>query len=100
VVNPELGGQLALVQTVSGTARTVVSKGNGKGEPVSRTLVNPDWSVSYRPARVPGPPVDTVVIALMVGVPVLFAAIAVWLLLGSAQRSLRQDIAALVQWAQ
>ncbi|MGF2734253.1 phosphomannomutase/phosphoglucomutase [Marinobacter sp. DUT-1] len=100
VVNPELGGQLALVQTVSDTARTVVSKGNGNGDPVSRTLVNPDWSVSYRPARVPVPPVDMVVIALMVGVPVLFAAIAVWLLLGSAQRSLRQDVAALVQWAQ
>ncbi|MBD3642074.1 MAG: phosphomannomutase/phosphoglucomutase [Marinobacter sp.] len=100
VVNPELGGQLALVQTVSGTARTVVSKGSGNGESVSRTLVNPDWSVSYRPARLPGPPVDIVVIALMVGVPVLIAAIAVWLLLGSAQRSLRQDVAALVQWAQ
>ncbi|MFO7528671.1 MAG: phosphomannomutase/phosphoglucomutase [Marinobacter sp.] len=100
VINPELGGQLALVQTVSGAARTVVSKGNGNGEPVSRTLVNPDWSVSYRPARVPGPPVDMIVIALMVGVPVLFAAVAVWLLLGSAQRSLRQDVAALVQWAQ
>lgn len=100
VVNPDLGGQLALVQTVSGTARTVVSKGAGNGEPVSRTLVNPDWSVAYRPARVPAPPVDTMVIALMVGVPVLIAAVAVWLLLGSAQRSLRQDVASLVQWAQ
>jgi len=100
VVNPQLGGQLALVQTVSGTARTVVSQGSGNGEAVSRPLINPDWSVSYRPARVPAPLVDMVVIALMVVVPVLIAAIAVWLLLGSAQRSLRQDVAALVQWAQ
>jgi len=100
VVNPELGGQLALVQTVSGSARTVVSKGAGNGDPVSRTLINPDWSVSYRPARVPEPPVKIMIIALMVGVPVLIAALAVWLLLGSAQRSLRQDVASLVQWAQ
>lgn len=99
VVNPELGGKLDLVQTVSGTARTVVTKGAGNGEPISRTLINPDWSVAYRPAQVPAPPVDIVVIALMVGVPVLIAAVAIWLLLGSAQRSLRQDVASLVQWA-
>ena len=99
VVNSGLGGQLALVQTVSGTARTVISNGNGSGASESRTLVNPDWTVVYTPARVPAPPVDILVLALLVGIPVLAAAVIVWLLLAGAQKGVRQDVSALIQWA-
>lgn len=99
VVNQPLGGQLALVQTVSGTSRTVISSGNGSGPAASRPLTNPDWTVTYTPARSPQPPVDIVLLALLVGVPGLLAAIVVWVLLGGAQKGLRQDMSVLIQWA-
>lgn len=99
VVNDSLGGQLALIQTVSGSARTVVSSGSGSGAAESRTLTNPDWTVAYTPARAAAAPVDTLVLALLVGVPVLVAAIVVWVLLGAGQKGLRQDVSVLIQWA-
>ncbi|HAS75050.1 MAG TPA: phosphomannomutase/phosphoglucomutase, partial [Marinobacter adhaerens] len=99
VVNSSLGGQLALVQTVSGSSRTVVSNGSGSGNAESRRLSNPDWTVAYTPAKSSAAPVDTVMIALLVGVPALIAAIIVWVLLGGAQKGLRQDVTALIQWA-
>ena len=99
VVNSSLGGQLALVQTVSGSSRTVVSNGNGSGSAESRKLGNPDWTVTYTPARSSAAPVDTFMIAILVGVPALIAAIIVWVLLGGAQKGLRQDVTALIQWA-
>lgn len=100
VVNPELGGQLALLQTVSGASRTLASQGSGSGQPVSRTLVNPDWSVEYRPAREPAPPVSIMWLILLVGGPALVAALLVWILTGRVQHGLRKDISELVQWAQ
>ncbi|WP_312846272.1 phosphomannomutase/phosphoglucomutase [Marinobacter arenosus] len=99
VVNSELGGQLALTQSVGGSARTVVGQGGASDAAETRTLNNPDWSVVYNPARGATAPVDLVMVALLVGVPVLVAAILVWVLLGTAQRGLRQDVAALIQWA-
>ncbi|WP_324124674.1 phosphomannomutase/phosphoglucomutase [Marinobacter sp. F4218] len=99
VVNSDLGGQLALTQSVGGAARTVVSQGSASGPAETRSLNNPDWSVAYTPARGATAPVDLVMVAALVGGPVLVAAILVWLLLGGAQRGLRQDIAALIQWA-
>nr|WP_297398258.1 phosphomannomutase/phosphoglucomutase [uncultured Marinobacter sp.] len=99
VVDTRLGGQLSLVQTVSGTARTVVSKGAGSGQVETRTLANPDWTVVYAPGTVPAAPVNTTMIGILVGVPALLAALVVWLLLGNAQRGLRQDVTLLIQWA-
>lgn len=99
VVNADLGGKLELTQTVSGTARTVLSQGSASGTAQTRTLANPDWSVAYTPAAAPAPAVNLVMVAILVGVPVLVAAILVWLLLTSAQRGLRQDVTALIQWA-
>lgn len=99
VVNARLGGQLALVQTVSGSSRTVVSNGSASGDAETRPLTNPDWTVAYTPARKPAAPVDSIMIAILVGVPVLIAAIIVWALLGGAQKGLRQDVTALIQWA-
>jgi phosphomannomutase/phosphoglucomutase len=99
VVNTTLGGQLALVQTVSGSSRTVASSGSGSGNAESRTLLNPDWTVTYTPARAAAAPVEIVMIAILVGVPALIAAIIVWALLGGAQKGLRQDVTALIQWA-
>ncbi len=99
VVNTGLGGQLALVQTVSGSARTVASNGNGSGSAESRQLVNPDWTVTYSAARASSAPIDSLIIAALVGGPALFAAIIVWALLGGAQKGLRQDVTAMIQWA-
>jgi len=99
VVNPQLGGKLELTQTVAGTSRAIASQGNASGPAQTRALANPDWAISYTPAAAPKPPVDVVMMAALVGAPVLLAAILVWLLLSSAQRGLRQDVTALIQWA-
>ena len=99
VVNASLGGELALVQTVSGASRTVVSNGSGSGSAESRRLTNPDWTVAYTPAKVSAASVGTVMIAILVGAPALIAAIIIWVLLGGAQKGLRQDVTALIQWA-
>ncbi|MGC8120698.1 phosphomannomutase/phosphoglucomutase [Marinobacter sp. VGCF2001] len=99
VGHSQLGGRLSLVQTVSGASRTVASSGSGSGAEISRSLVNPDWSVSYQPAASPVSPVSSVLLAILIGLPVLAAAVIVWLLLGNAQRGIRQDVTALIQWA-
>ncbi|MDP4547575.1 MAG: phosphomannomutase/phosphoglucomutase [Marinobacter sp.] len=99
VGNQTLGGRLALVQSAAGSARPVISIGNGSGPEVSRPLVNPDWNVVYQPGMTPAPPVSPVLLALLVLVPVLVAAAIVWILLGKAQRSVREDVSAMTQWA-
>ncbi|MFO8141758.1 MAG: phosphomannomutase/phosphoglucomutase [Marinobacter sp.] len=99
IINPQLGGQLSLVQAVAGASRTVVSSGSGSGPAEVRTLLNPDWTVVYQAASVPASPVNTVVMALLVGVPAVVAAIVVWMLLSGAQRAIRQDVTALIQWS-
>jgi len=99
VGNRQLAGQLSLVQAVSGSQRTVVSVGRGAGPSETRTLSNPDWSVVYQPARAPEAPINTIVAAVLIGIPALVAAIVVWVLLGGAQRGIRQDVTALIQWS-
>lgn len=99
VANRQMGGQLSLLQAVSGASRTVASAGNGAGPAETRTLLNPDWSVVYQPASAPASLISPVVMALMIGVPVLVAAIVVWMLLSAAQRTIRQDVTALIQWS-
>lgn len=99
VNNQQLGGQLALMQSVSGTSRVVVSNGSGGGAAVERSLRTPDWSIRYQPASVPPPVVNATLVLILVLAPVLLAAIVVWVLLGGAQRSIRQDVTALTQWA-
>lgn len=99
VVNDQLGGQLALVQTVSGTSRTVAGSGSISDAAEVRSLSNPDWSVVYTPGRAPVAPVSIIMVALVIGVPVLLAAILVWLLLSKAQRGIRDDVTAMIQWA-
>ncbi len=99
VVNDDLGGKLELTQTVAGTTRALVSQGSGSGTAETRSLANPDWSVAYTPAKAPTAPVDIVMIAILVGAPILLAAILVWVLLSRAQQSIRQDVTALIQWA-
>lgn len=99
VNNQQLGGQLALMQSVSGSSRVVVSNGSGGGAAVERSLRTPDWSIRYQPASVPPPVVNATLVLILVLAPVLLAAIVVWVLLGGAQRSIRQDVTALTQWA-
>ncbi len=99
VVNDDLGGKLELTQTVAGTTRAIVSQGSGSGAAEARSLANPDWSVAYTPAKAPTAPVDIVMIAILVGAPILLAAILVWVLLSRAQQSIRQDVTTLIQWA-
>ena len=101
VMNTRLGGELALIQTVSGASRTFVNKGDGAGAVATETraLANPDWTVSYKPGVLPEPSVNILLVALLVGLPALIAAILVWMLLIGAQKNLRREVASLVQWA-
>ncbi|WP_284047937.1 phosphomannomutase/phosphoglucomutase [Marinobacter sp. ATCH36] len=98
-VNEELGGQFSLVQSVSGSSRTIVSQGSGNGPVQTRDLANPDWELQYRPASAPTPLFNSTLAIILVFVPALIAGIVVWLLLGNAQRGLRQDVTVLIQWA-
>ncbi|WP_100638006.1 phosphomannomutase/phosphoglucomutase [Marinobacter salexigens] len=103
VANARLGGELALIQTVSGTSRTFVSNGGSSGlgadAAETRTLANPDWALSYRPGALPEPSMNIVLMALLVGVPALVAALLVWVLLVRAQKNLRHEVTNLIQWA-
>jgi phosphomannomutase/phosphoglucomutase len=92
-------GALALRQTVSGTTSILLSQGSGGGEPRVVTLKNPDWSIAYTPAGQAQMPVNILLAALLLGVPLLAAAIVVWVLLNSARRSLRQDTTLVIEWA-
>lgn len=83
VGNRQLGGQMTLMQSVSGSSRAVVSSGRGSGPSETRTLLNPDWSVVYQPASAPVSQVSTILVAVLVGIPALVAAIVVWVLLGA-----------------
>lgn len=99
VVNNDLGGQLALMQTVSGQTRPVVSQGSGSGTAIERQLSVPNWSLHYTPASAPAPLINVILTVILVLVPAIVAAIVVWFLLGRAQRGIKQEIAALIQWA-
>ncbi|AKO53865.1 phosphomannomutase [Marinobacter psychrophilus] len=92
-------GALALRQSVSGTVSILLSQGSGSGEPRVVTLKNPDWSIAYTPAGQAQIPVKTLLAALLMGLPLLAAAIAVWVLLNRAQRSLRRDSTLVIEWA-
>ena len=97
-VNPALGGEFSLVQSVNGSTRNIVSRGSGNGPTYERDLVNPDWKLRYTPASAPAPLFSGTLAIVFALVPALVAAIIVWVMLGSAQRGLRQDITALIQW--
>lgn len=102
LLSPEqthMDGQLSLIQTISGSSRTIVSAGSGSGATETRRLINPDWSLAYRPAASPEPAVSIITVAIFVAIPTLIAVIVAWLLLAGAQRGLRQDVSALIQWA-
>ncbi len=99
-VNRELGGQFALVQSVNGSTRTIVSQGSGNGPVQTRDLANPDWELQYRPASSPTPLFNGILAIILALAPAVIAAIVVWVLLGNAQRGLRQDVTVLIQWAQ
>jgi phosphomannomutase/phosphoglucomutase len=92
-------GALALRQSVSGAVSILLSQGSGSGEPRVVTLKNPDWSIAYTPAGQAQIPVKTLLAALLMGLPLLAAAIAVWVLLNRAQRSLRRDSTLVIEWA-
>lgn len=97
-VNPALGGEFSLVQSVNGSTRNIVSRGSGNGTTYERDLVNPDWKLRYTPASEPAPLFSGTLAIVFALVPALVAAIIVWVVLGSAQRGLRQDVTALIQW--
>jgi len=98
-VNQDLGGQFSLVQSVNNSTRAIVSRGSGNGPVFERDLINPDWKLQYTPASAPPPVLNGTLAIVFALVPALVAAIVVWLLLGGAQRGLRQDVTALIQWA-
>jgi phosphomannomutase/phosphoglucomutase len=98
-LNQELGGQFSVVQAVNGSERAIVTSGSGQGSVVERNLVNPDWKLRYQPAAAPAALIGPVAIALLIVAPALLAAVIIWFLLGGAQRSLRQEVTVLIQWA-
>ncbi|AFP32491.1 phosphomannomutase/phosphoglucomutase [Marinobacter sp. BSs20148] len=98
LVDGQNNGALALRQAVSGTVSILLSQGSGSGEPRVVTLKNPDWSIAYTPAGQAQMPVNILLAALLL-VPMLAAAIAVWVLLNRAQRSLRRDSTLVIEWA-
>lgn len=95
-----LGGELALVQTVSGKATKVIRQGTGSGERLELALATPSWSLQFTPDSAPAPLVSSVLAAVVILAPLAIAAVVVWLLLGNAQKGLRQEVSALIQWAQ
>ena len=99
LVDGQNDGALALRQAVSGTISTLLSQGSGGGEPRVATLKNPDWSSAYTPAGQAQMPVNILLAALLLGLPLLVAAIAVWALLNRAKRSLRRDSTSVIEWA-
>ncbi|HEV8077205.1 MAG TPA: phosphomannomutase/phosphoglucomutase, partial [Marinobacter sp.] len=100
LVDGHNNGALALRQTVSETTSTLLSEGSGGGDPHIVTLKNPDWSIAYMPAGQAQMPVNILLAALLLVAPLLAAAIAVWVLLNRAQRSLRRDTTLVIEWAQ
>lgn len=98
-LNDELDGRYEILQSASGSERAIVGQGSGNGAAVDRGLVNPDWTLRYQPASTPTPLTSMVAVAALVGGPMLLAAILVWVLLGNAQRNLRQEVTVLTQWA-
>lgn len=99
VSDAALGGRLALNQTVSGPAQTVVAAGEGSGEQKTLSLSAPNWSIVYSPGNTLAPVVDPVMALLIVVVPALIAMLLVWVLLNRAQSGVRQDVANMIQWA-
>ncbi|WP_282450790.1 phosphomannomutase/phosphoglucomutase [Marinobacter bryozoorum] len=93
-----MNGQATLIQTVGGQSRNVVSRGQGGGPEVTRSLSVPDWSLRYQPQPVPGSITPLVLLGLVIA-GFLVAAITVWLLLSSAQSGIRKETTRLVQWA-
>ena len=98
-VNSALGGEFSLVQSVNGSTRNIVSRGSGNGSTYERDLVNPDWKLRYKPATAPAPLFSGTMAIVFALVPALVAAIIVWVLLGNAQKGLRKDVTAVIQWA-
>jgi phosphomannomutase/phosphoglucomutase len=99
LVDGQNNGALALRQAVSGTTSILLSQGSGGGEPSVVILKNPDWSIAYTPAGQAQMPVNILLAALLLGVPLLAAAIAVWALLNRAKRPLRRDSTSVIDWA-
>lgn len=97
--NGDLGGRLALVQTVGGSSQTVVASGSGSGAAVSRNLSAPNWTVEYQTQRSMTPLVNPIMALIVVVVPAIVAMILVWVLLSRAQSDLRRDVAGLIQWS-
>ncbi|WP_150911344.1 phosphomannomutase/phosphoglucomutase [Marinobacter halotolerans] len=98
-LNDQLEGEFAIVQSVAGSNRVIVNNGSGGGEPVLRNLMNPDWKLRFTPSAAPAPLISIVAVGALVVGPVLLAAILIWVMLGGAQRSLRQEVTVLIQWA-
>ncbi|MGM0569322.1 phosphomannomutase/phosphoglucomutase [Marinobacter sp.] len=90
-------GQSTLLQTVGGQSRNVISRGQGAGPEVTRSLSVPDWSLRYQ-SQPAASPVPVVLLGLVVA-GFLVAAVIVWLLLSSAQSGMRKETTRLVQWA-
>ncbi|PHQ14115.1 phosphomannomutase/phosphoglucomutase [Marinobacter profundi] len=98
-VDSRLGGRLELVQTVSGNASVVASRGSANGSAMERRLPMAGWSLRYTPAFELSAAISPGLALVLALVPAIVAAALVWMLLGSARRGLRTDLAELIQWS-
>ena len=99
VMQPGEGqGQVALIQTVAGQSQNVVSVGSGGGQSLTRPLSPANWTLQYTPQPASEGLINVWLALAVVVAPVLLAAIAIWVMMAGAQRSQREEIAALIQW--
>jgi len=100
VTDPELSGQLALIQQIDGNREVLVSAGTGTGARIDSPVPDSSWALGFRPARSPSLPANTTMLwALSVGVALLGAVLVIVLFMG-LQRRLRADMMSLTHWAQ
>lgn len=92
-------GKVALLQTVSGQSQTVLASGSGSGAAATRPLSASNWSLQYQAGAAGEGLINPALALAIVLLPMLVAIIVVWLLMTGAQKSLRKDIAVLIQWA-
>jgi len=94
------GGRLELLQSASGETRTLATAGSSNGGMTGeQALGNSSWQVRYTTAGVGAGLINPLLVYAAVLVPALLATIVAWVLISGAQRSLREDMGALVQWA-
>ncbi|WP_152205443.1 phosphomannomutase/phosphoglucomutase [Marinobacter changyiensis] len=92
-------GKVEIIQTVSGRGQTLIGRGEGAAGVMDSQLTPPNWTLRFTPSAKALPAASPIIAMVLVAAPSLLAAIVVWLLMANTQRSLRREVATLIQWA-